>query len=179
VLAQAGVQTRVALMCADAPSADPADDERGGAAAGGAAAGEGGEGGGFGAARLAPNAAAAAATTEAAPACHLTAEVRLGKSAKKIAAWVGAHRKAQKATKKAVRGAKEVFYRRQRNGYLWLSLRWQPGAAEQYPGAAYVSNYTYCVNFGSAGGWEVEGEALDSRGMPVGRDKVGSVLSTM
>ena len=52
-------------------------------------------------------------------------------------------------------------------------------AAEQYPGAAYVSNYTYCVNFGSAGGWEVEGEALDSRGMPVGRDKVGSVLSTM
>ena len=175
VLTQAGVQTRVSLMCADAVSADPADDERGGAAGGGAA---GGEGGGFGAARLAP-AVAAAATTEAAPACHLTAEVRLGKSAKKIASWVGAHRKAQKATKKAVKGAKEVFYRRQRNGYLWLSLRWQPGAVEQYPGAAYVSNFTYCVNFGSAGGWEVEGEALDSKGMPVGSAQVGSVLSTM
>ena len=181
VLTQAGVLTRVSLMCADALSADPADDERGGAVGGGVAGGEGGEGGeggGFGAARLAPN-AAVATTTEAAPACHLTAEVRLGKSAKKIAAWVGAHRKAQKATKKAVKGAKEVFYRRQRNGYLWLSLRWQPGAVEQYPGAAYVSNFTYCVNFGSAGGWEVEGEALDSRGMPVGSAQVGSVLSTM
>ena len=72
VLTQAGVQTRVSLMCADAPSADPADDERGGAAGGGAA---GGGGGGFGAARLAPTTAAAAAATEVAPACHLTAEV--------------------------------------------------------------------------------------------------------
>ena len=104
----------------------------------------------------------------------------MGKSAKKIGAWVSAHRKAQKATKKTVKGAKEVFYRKTKGGYLWLSLRWQPGALEQYPGAPYVSNFTHCVNFAGGGSWEVEGEALDSRGLPkTEHAEVGSVLSTM
>ena len=63
--------------------------------------------------------------------------------------WVSSHRKAQRAAKKGtaavVKGAKEVWYRRDAAGYLWLSLRWQPAAVEQYPGAA-PPNFTYAAS---------------------------------
>ncbi len=111
--------------------------------------------------------------------CSLVAEVRLGKNVKRLGAWVSQHRKAQKVVKKTVKGAKEVFFRKQ-GGYLWLSLRWQIGAAEQYPGAPYLQNFTHCVNFPAPGTWDVEGEALDSKGLPkAGPSQVGNVLSTM
>ena len=50
----------------------------------------------------------------------------------------------------------------------------------QYPGAPYLQNFTHCVNFPSAGTWEVEGEALDSNGLPkIARSPVDSVRSTL
>ena len=117
-------------------------------------------------------------------ACRLLVEARLGKRVARLRDWVSSHRKAQRAAKKGtaavVKGAKEVWYRRDAAGYLWLSLRWQPAAVEQYPGAA-PPNFTYAAShlLAAGGGWEVEGEPVDSRGRSRGDAQTGHVLSTM
>ncbi len=82
--------------------------------------------------------------------------------------------------RKSVKGAKELWYRRDAAGYIWLPLRWQPAAAEQYPGSAY-HNYSFCVLYDvSAPTWQIDGEALTSTGAPSGgRTAISSVLSTM
>ena len=57
---------------------------------------------------------------------------------------------------------------------------WQPAAVEQYPGAA-PPNFTYAAShlLAAGGGWEVEGEPVDSRGRSRGDAQTGHVLSTM
>jgi len=116
--------------------------------------------------------------------CFAVVEARLGKSVKRLALWVSQHRRAQKAASKNVKGAKELHYRKDRQGSLWLSLRFAPGAAEQHPGSPYL-NFTSGASFplpltAQSPWWEVDGEPLDSRGRPKAeKQPMGSVLSTM
>ena len=77
VMQAVGVKSRLVLMCDD-------DAERVAAAAH----------------------AAAEADAEPPQRCDAFAEIRLGRSAKKVALWVAAHRKAQRASRKNVKGAK-------------------------------------------------------------------------
>ena len=117
------------------------------------------------------------------PSHHPLLDRRLGKSVKRLSAWVSQHRKSQKLLSKSVKGAKELWYRKDRQGSLWLALRFVPGAAEQYPGAPYhnfSSGAAFPLPLHSQHWWEVEGEPLDSRGRPKSeRQALGSVLSTM
>jgi len=115
--------------------------------------------------------------------CFAVVEARLGKSVKRLSNWISQHRKSLKAAMRNVKGAKEVWYRRDRLGFLWLALPFVPNAKEQYPGAPYLnfsSGASFPLPFSSQLWWEVEGEPLDSRGQPKAeRQILGSVLSTM
>lgn len=155
VMQAVGVHTRLMIGC-DPPLA-PTDVT--------AAGGEG----------LAESDGGAAATQ---PLCHAVAEVRVGKSAQKLGRWIAQHRKGQRALRKSVRGAIEINFRRDHLGFLWLPLRWRPGAAEQVPGAAY-SNSSFSMIYFEPGRYVVEGEPLDSRGMATGREKHDKVLCTL
>lgn len=112
------------------------------------------------------------------PACHLAAEVRVGKSPQRLNRWIAQHRKAQRALRKSVRGAVDIHFRRDHLGFLWLPLRWRPGAAEQLPGAP-GANASFCMMYYDAGSYFVEGAPLDSRGMTIGREKNEKVLCTL
>jgi len=153
IMSAFGAHARLAIMC-DSKPLEPAEPD-----AEDAEADEGGSGG---------------------LSCHAVVEVRLGKSPRKLSSWVAQHRKAQRALRKSVKGAKELWFRRDRSGYIWLPLRYQPKATEQLPGAPY-SNYTYCMHYSAAGThWEVEGEPLDASGAATSESwHRESILSTM
>jgi len=115
---------------------------------------------------------------EEVPRCGAVSEVRMGKSAQKLNRWVAQHRKAQRALRKSVKGAIEIHFRRDHQGYLWLPLRWRSAAAEQLPGAPYA-NASFCMHHYEKGRYVVEGEPLDSRGMATGRERPDKVLCTL
>jgi hypothetical protein len=112
------------------------------------------------------------------PACRLTAEVRVGKSPQRLNRWIAQHRKAQRALRKSVRGAVDIHFRRDHLGFLWLPLRWRPGAGEQLPGAP-GANASFCMIYHDDGRYLVEGAPLDSRGMATGRERNDKVLCTL
>jgi len=142
--------------------------------------------------------------------CRTVVEVRLGKSAKRLAAWVASHRKTVRSAGgeagRAVKGAKDLWYRQDALGYLWLPLTYALAAAEQVPGAPYPEDVTHTVHYpispplepptadGSSdesaevvacgahaeGAWTLDGAPVDSCGRPTsGRGQIGHILSTM
>jgi len=99
--------------------------------------------------------------------CRTVVEVRLGKSAKKLASWIAQHRRQLRAVGKNIKGAKTVHYRRDDAGFLWLPLTYTMAAVEQLPGAPYPANHTFGVAFPlpiRPGVWSVDGVSVDSWG---------------
>jgi len=132
---------------------------------------------------LSPQDLQLAEVTPEGDACQAVTEVRLGKSSKRLSKWVADHRRALKPKSKGrIRGAKELHYRADRKGYLWLSMRWVHRPEEVHPGLAY-GDYDYAVTYYPAATpprWEVDGEIMDSRGgLKLQRPTVGSILSRM
>ena len=129
--------------------------------------------------------------------CRTVIEVRLGRSPKKLAAWVAQHRKRMRSAhpKSQIKGAKTLHYTKDSDGYVWLPLTYHAAAgAEQVPGAAYPANVThgsttlhFPLPFTSPGAdhapvWSLHGYGMDSQGhrLPSGSSSVtGSVLSTL
>ena len=131
--------------------------------------------------------------------CRTRVEVRLGKSAKKVAGWVATHRKTLRAQgRKDIKGAKTLHYATDADGYVWLPLTYHPlTGAEQVPGGAYPENATLTIHYplplpggggsGPKGGgdappaFSLGSETVDSRGqrLPSGVGGISSVLSTM
>jgi hypothetical protein len=75
-------------------------------------------------------------------------EVRLGKSAKKLAGWVAQHRKALRASgAKNIKGAKDLWYRKDSQGFVWLPLTYALAATEQVPGAPYPEDISFAVHY--------------------------------
>ena len=104
-------------------------------------------------------------------------EVRLGRSSGRLGRWVAAHRKAQRALRKSVRGAVEIHFRRDHRGYLWLPLRWRHGAAEQLPGAPY-SSAPFCMAHYAAGVFEASPRHSRSRDSHARRHRHGHTAPT-
>ena len=80
--------------------------------------------------------------------CRTVIEVRLGKSAKKLAGWVAQHRKAVRASgAKNIKGAKDLWYRKDSQGFVWLPLTYALAATEQVPGAPYPEDISIAVHY--------------------------------
>ena len=80
--------------------------------------------------------------------CRTVAEVRLGKSPKKISGWVAQHRRLLRSSGRAnIRGAKKIWYRKDAQGFLWLPLTYQISATEQLPGAPYPPDSGLAVHY--------------------------------
>ena len=80
--------------------------------------------------------------------CRTVIEVRLGKSAKKLAGWVAQHRKAVRASgAKNIKGAKDLWYRKDSQGFVWLPLTYALAATEQVPGAPYPEDISFAVHY--------------------------------
>ena len=75
-------------------------------------------------------------------------EARLGRAPRKLAVWVAQHRRSLRAAGRGtVKGAKVLWYRKDRQGYLWMPLTYQIAASEQLPGAAYPPNVSVAVHY--------------------------------
>jgi len=98
--------------------------------------------------------------------CQLFAEVRLGRNPTKIGAWVRAWLPHSKWL------GRRYHYRLDRDGYAWLNLDWVDGGRLQRPGVPYKHFDTLVTYHPVSLIWEVDGEELDSAGMPRPRKAV-------
>ena len=198
VLQAYNVHSRIAILCSVPPptsaTAEPSTvtvDDIGNADAAAAAVGPCRRPGALDAEECKPVADMARAALRAPDRkqCRTLVEVRLGKSPKKMAGWVAAHRKSLRSQGRKPTGAKKLHFSTDSDGYVWLPLSYHPSAnAEQVPGGAYPENVTLAIHYplplaaGRKGPvWSFDQGGVDSEGrrLPSGAGGVGSVLSTM
>jgi len=78
--------------------------------------------------------------------CRTVVEARLGKSPRKLAAWIAQHRRAMRSSGRSIKGAKVLWYRQDSQGFIWLPLTYQLSSTEQLPGAPYP-NFTHAIHY--------------------------------
>lgn len=95
--------------------------------------------------------------------CQALTEVRLGRNPTKVGAWVRAWLPNNKWL------GRRFHYRLDREGYVWLNLDWVDGGRLQRPGVPYKKFDSSLVTYYPGATplmWEVDGEELDSAGVP-------------
>lgn len=92
--------------------------------------------------------------------CQMATEVRLGRNPSKLTPWVRTWLTGSRWL------GKTYHYRLDREGYVWLNLDWVDGSRLQRPGVPFKSFDSLTTYYPSSLTWEVEGEELDSAGVP-------------
>jgi len=99
-----------------------------------------------------------AATSDGVHACHMFAEVRLGRNPAKLTPWARTWLTGSRWL------GKSYSYRHDREGYVWLNLDWVDSSRVQRPGVPFKAFDTLTTYYPFSLTWEIEGEEFDSAG---------------